>query len=306
VNGTFDPTTGMQTEGTAMYATKRDTTDRQIRQLRRMLSKKNAELAAKEHEIEAKDQEVDKIAEIQQSLLPATAPQIPGMSVAVSHVAPEKAGGDYFDFVPLKNGANGPDHEGQSWLIIIADATGHGPASAVVMTMMHSILHAYPGPHEDPADVLDFMNREMCDKHLESFFATCVLAILNPGARTFHYSCAGHYSPLIKQPAIPYIRETRADGGLPLGVEATAKFGSYKHSIGPGQTLLLYTDGAIEETNGRGDPFGIDGLKAAMADAPGEPNALLQRINEAIALHQSGAAQLDDKTMIAMQMVSDS
>lgn len=283
-----------------MHRLEREIDNAEVRRLKRRLAAKAARLEAMEHEIEAKEQEVDKIAEIQSSLLPAESPSIDGFKIAVSHVSPEKAGGDYFDFVALQRTADGAEAADGSWLIIIADATGHGPASAVIMTMMHSILHAYPGPHEDPATVLQFINKEMCDKHLEGLFATCVLAILDPRRRTFHYSCAGHYAPLIQSRRDGVVSEGRNSGGLPLGIDADARFGSHLHTFSSGETLLLYTDGAIEETNDEDEPFGVEGLTATMAETEGEPSELLNAINRAITSHRAGAAQSDDKTLIAI------
>lgn len=284
-----------------MYRIQHDIETDEVRSLKQRLAEKVAQLEAMEFQIQQKEQEVDKIADIQKSLLPDQSPTIAGIRIAVSHVSPEKAGGDYFDFVPLQRTADGEDAPDGSWLVIIADATGHGPASAVIMTMMHSILHAYPGPHDDPATILRFINREMCDKHLESFFATCVLAILDPQERTFHYACAGHYAPLVKEPHDGIVMECPSSGGLPLGIDPDVTFYSHVHHFRPGQTLLLYTDGAIEEVDNDDEPFGVDALKATFANARGEPADQLKRINLAIANHRAGGAQTDDKTLVAIR-----
>jgi|GEM_PF-5742795 len=66
----------------------------------------------------------------------------------------------------------------------------HEPASAVLITLVHSILHAYPGPGKDHATVLDFINRERCGKELSGLFATCVMDILDPLKRSFCDPCA--------------------------------------------------------------------------------------------------------------------
>lgn len=288
-------------EGKTMFNTQPQFEIDEITRLQQRLAEKVAQMEAMEHQLELKEQEVDKIAEIQRSLLPAKAPFIDRMRIAVSHVSPEKAGGDYFDFVPLKRTIDGADANSTNWLVVIADATGHGPAAAVIMTMVHSILHAYPGPYENPATVLKYINHEMCNKRLESFFATCVLGILDPHRRTLHYSCAGHYAPLVKSPKPGVVSECRACGGLPLGIDPDVEFGSQIHHFEPDETLLLFTDGAIEEIDSEDEPFGVDRLKATLANASGDPKTLLNRINQAIANHRAGNAQTDDKTLIAIR-----
>ena len=152
-----------------------------------------------EEEVDAKDREIDQIADIQQSLLPDKTPVIAGVQLAASYVAPERAGGDYYDFLPLSTQKNGSPDAAEPWLIIVADATGHGPSAAVVMAMVHSILHAHPEPEDDPGRILTFINEQMVSKELKQSFVTGLLAVLNPTERTFSFARAGHPSPLLRE-----------------------------------------------------------------------------------------------------------
>ena len=80
----------------------------------------------------AVEYELQSIADIQQSLLPDAVPQVPGLDVAVHYQMAERAGGDYYDFFPLPNGALG---------VLVADASGHGTPAAVLMAVAHSMVH---------------------------------------------------------------------------------------------------------------------------------------------------------------------
>ena len=83
------------------------------------------------------DSELEVIAGIQRSLLPAELPDIETMDLAAHYQTSRRAGGDYYDFFPL------PDNK---WGIFIADVSGHGTPAAVVMAITHSLAHSYPGP----------------------------------------------------------------------------------------------------------------------------------------------------------------
>ncbi len=129
------------------------------------------------------NREVEQIAGIQRALLPDPLPQIAGVVLAASYQTSEMAGGEYYDFFALDQRADGaPDPAGR-WGILVADASGHGPAAAVVMAMLHAILHAYPGRDGDPIDALMHANRHLCAKRIEGSFVTAFYGIYDAQTR---------------------------------------------------------------------------------------------------------------------------
>ena len=94
---------------------------------------------------------------------------------------PAAAGGDYYTVRPL--GVDGVE-EGRrigAWGLVVADVSGHGPASAVVMAMLQSILMAMPVEHQmDPGAACSYLNRHLCSKRIEGTFATAVIAGYHP------------------------------------------------------------------------------------------------------------------------------
>lgn len=255
-------------------------------------------------EIEAKEQQIERIAEIQESLLPERTPRIDGMNLAASHVAPGGAGGDYFDFLALEFSADHSPKSDGRWLVVVADATGHGPASAVIMAMLHSILHAYPGPHDDPGEVLAFMNRQMCQNDRTGLYATAVLGVLDPLARSFGYAVAGHHAPLLSTPGRGVAKLAVGDGP-PLGVDPDAVFASHLCRLAPAETLVIYTDGAIEAQDEAGRQFGLERLLATLRAASGTPREILASVNRAVAAHRRLHELVDDKTLVAIQVAQE-
>ena len=259
------------------------------------------QLAARDRELEAKEREVDRIAGIQQDLLPSEPPALPGFAIAASHVAPERAGGDYYDFLPDYDYDDEAGGGRRCWFIV-ADASGHGPASAVIMAMVHSILHAYAKPESSPGSLMRFVNEQMAKKDVESSFVTALIGVIDPASRALRFACAGHHLPLVRR-TDGVVEELDTDRvGPPLSVDADAEFGTSTYSIRPGETLLLYTDGALEEVDPDGAQFGLERLCTAFAAA--DPEEALRSINRAIAAHRRGGEQSDDKTLVALHALS--
>src|SRR5258706_12987619 len=94
--------------------------------------------------------EIEQIARIQRTLLPAQLPQIPGLAIAAYYETFDRAGGDLYDFARLEGDPTTRDDD--RWAILIADASGHGPAAATVCAIVHAILHAYPKEPSNPAE----------------------------------------------------------------------------------------------------------------------------------------------------------
>ena len=157
--------------------------------------------------------------------MPAVIPDIPGLDIDVSYQMFDQAGGDMYALRPLRRltpGAVGEascDREGP-WGILVADVSGHGPAAAVLMAMMQSIIETYPHEPAGPAEVLEYANRHLCRKRIESRFVTAFFAIYDPATRRCTYTRAGHNPPVWMRPNGNGWDMARLDakGGMPLGI----------------------------------------------------------------------------------------
>lgn len=248
--------------------------------------------------------EVEQIARIQRTLLPDTMPTITGVKLAASYETFEQAGGDYYDFLPLRSMPGGePDPDGP-WAIFIADASGHGPAAAVVMAMLHSILHAYPSLPEGPGDMLRHINEHLCAKRIEGSFATAFLAIYDPPTRRLTYARAGHNPPLLKSEGEgqPVVRLDDV-GEIPLGVMRGVRYEEATRVLNVGETLVLYTDGITEAMCPQGDMFGIEGLETSLTACTGEPDCVIKSTAASLLAHEGGVRPTDDQTLVAMKIV---
>ena len=251
--------------------------------------------------------EIEQIARIQRTLLPAQLPEIPGMAIAAHYETFDRAGGDLYDFARME-GDPTTTHDDR-WAVLIADASGHGPAAATVCAIVHSILHAFPREPSGPAELLGHVNRQLCNKQIESSFVTAFLAFYQPATRELTYARAGHNPPLL-------VSASCADGrrplscldvakGLPLGIDADARFDEARVTLEPGQMVVLYTDGITEAKNAAGDQLEIDGVSRALAPCTDGAQAAVRAVTAAVQAHLGDQRAGDDRTIVVLEVLKN-
>lgn len=252
--------------------------------------------------------EVKKIADIQQALLPEKLPEIPGVTLAARYQTYDQAGGDMYSFHPLGTGLHrtmqAPDGR---WAIFIGDVSGHGPAAAVVMAMVESMIASFPMTPDTAGQVLDYLNRHLCNKRIFSTFVTAFHGLYDPATRTLRYARAGHPPPLWRRPAPNGhvdVAELDAVGGLPLGVIPEETYEEHAIQLEAGQTLTLYTDGIPETRCPNGTFFGATGIMGALRECSGEAECAVDTIMQHVRRHEAGSRPQDDQTLVVMKVES--
>ena len=238
--------------------------------------------------------EMERIANIQRALLPKQMPAIPGVHIATSYEVHNRAGGDYYDFLALDEGR---------WLIVISDASGHGPAAAVLMAILQTLLHAYPRDDRSPARIAEHVNHHLARKGIEGSFTTAIFGVLNPADRSFTWIRAGHPPALIKDPgAESPVRRLDEVGELPLGILPDVRYTEATITLVPGQTLVLYTDGVIDALNHEDRLFGVEGIEDALHHCTGDPTCVMSSVGTALRDHEQDVRPSDDQTIVAIRV----
>jgi sigma-B regulation protein RsbU (phosphoserine phosphatase) len=242
--------------------------------------------------------EVKRIANIQRSLLPQTLPKFPGISVATSYETFDTAGGDLYDFSTLEAVEGLP----RRLEILVADASGHGPAASVVTAMLNAILYAYPNRTDGPGKVLTFANQHLHAKRLEGTFVTAFLAHFDHESRKLIYARAGHPPPVIKSPGLKGgVRRLDDVGGIPLGIADDIEYEDGCTTLAPDETVVMFTDGVTEALDPRGVMFGLAGIERALEDCTGEAPCTIDHINASLKAHEGGRRPGDDQTVVAIR-----
>jgi sigma-B regulation protein RsbU (phosphoserine phosphatase) len=250
--------------------------------------------------------EVEHIAAIQRALLPQTLPAIAGLEIAASYATFGQAGGDLYDFIPMgdRPGASPGDPAGP-WGILVADASGHGPAAAVLTAMVNAILRAYPTRPAGPAEVLSHLNRHLVSKALESSFVTAFFGIFDPSTRRLVYALAGHDPPIRKCfPQGGTIERLPETDGMPLGIMDDNDFTEQAVQLAAGEYLFLFTDGISEAASPEGTQFGLKGIMDSLAAPMNAAQEVLDLVNAGLKKHQNGIRPQDDQTMVAIRALA--
>ncbi|WP_031026479.1 SpoIIE family protein phosphatase [Streptomyces sp. NRRL WC-3725] len=218
------------------------------------------------------EQEKDLAQGLQQAMLPRTIPSVPGADVAVryrSAALGRDIGGDWYDLIPLPGGRVGA---------VIGDVQGHDTHAAAVMGQLRIVLRAYAAEGHPPATVMArasvFLDELDTDR-----FATCLYAEADLSTGVVQMVRAGHIDPLVRHSDGSCAR-VGVEGGLPLGL--SAEFGRLEYPVAtleldPGHTLLLCTDGLVEEPGTDLDD-GMRGLVASVCDGPHDVRELADRL----------------------------
>jgi PAS domain S-box-containing protein len=233
---------------------------------------------------------------LQTGLLPDRLTDIPGLEVAVRYhsIADGGAvGGDFYDCFDISPGR---------WLVAVGDVAGKGAAAAVLTGLARHTLRAIALREERPEEMLRFLNEALRRQSSESAFCTVGCATLEPTADGFQARLAagGHPSPLLVSAGAP-TREIEVKGML-LGVEADPVIEPVNLTLGPGDTLVLYTDGVVDARPVGGERFGEDRLRAAVdAAAGGSAEAVATAVDEAVAAFEPDL-QRDDRAIVVLRV----
>jgi sigma-B regulation protein RsbU (phosphoserine phosphatase) len=190
---------------------------------------------------------------MQRRILPAALPSGMGATFAAYYRTSLYAGGDYYDVFPLPDGQFG---------VIVADVSGHGAPSAIVMAMIRAAVHAFPGFACDPAEMLRYLNRHFEFLWESPMFATALSALIDPRDRSVTIACAGHPPPLLLRGR--QVTVLPVDATMPVLMMDLPKVPDVRHALQGGDRLLFYTDGVTERSNPADDMFDLPRLVAAL------------------------------------------
>ncbi|NXY95849.1 SpoIIE family protein phosphatase [Streptomyces sp. BR123] len=220
------------------------------------------------------DQEREFATGLQASMLPRRIPEISGGEIAVRYHSAwsgREVGGDWYDVIALPRDRVG---------IVVGDVQGHDTHAAAIMGQLRIALRAYAGEGHPPSTVLARASRFLAELDTERF-ATCMYAQVDLETGGVRAVRAGHLGPLIRhtdgRTGWPNVR-----GGLPLGLASVFEqedFPETRLDLVPGETLVLCTDGLVEEP-GTAITQGMEALAQVVRSGPQEAGALADHLSD--------------------------
>lgn len=250
-------------------------------------------------EIERKNTELAIAADIQKSFLPDTITPVAGFDIAAKSVMAKEVGGDFFDVIPFEIVRLNKGRMG----VLIADVSGKGIPAALFMALSRIVIRVNALWHPDPADAIRDANNIIASDSKAGMFVTVFYGVIDEESRMLSYVNAGHNPPIVVHAEDRHLEELAATG-IALGAVEGAAFTSKSIRIGPGDTVLLYTDGVTEAINGAGEMFGEDRLRRIVTENSMRSSAeILSGILDAINAFALGEPQADDITLMVIRGV---
>jgi sigma-B regulation protein RsbU (phosphoserine phosphatase) len=248
----------------------------------------------REIETEKMKRELQLAAQIQSNFFPKENPSCENYEIAGKNIPCQQVGGDYYDFISID-----PCHLG----IAIADVSGKGVSASLLMASLRANLHAEVHAGYDLGAMVVKLNNFV---HLSSAinqFITFFFCELDKDTGMLRYVNAGHNPPFVMQKSgeIGYLDSC----GLCLGMLPSVTYDLRSQAIGPGDILLLFTDGITESRNKDNEEFGVERLtaiiqKSRKASAFDLTRAILDGLNEFTAK----ADPADDRTLVVIKRIA--
>jgi len=228
--------------------------------------------------------------QIQMSILPRRAPKAGPFDMAGFTQPAEIVGGDFFDFIPVSE---------RIWGIAIADASGHGLTAALQVRDVYTGLRMGVARDFKIVRTVERLNRIINQSRMTTKFVSLFYGELEDEDGNFIYVNAGHPPPLhFQAKGVTTLRQT----GMVLGPFASAAYSRGYLTLEKGDTLLLYTDGMIEATDGKGKEFGIERLKKTFFALRDRPSAeITQALIDRLAEFTRGRPPEDDRTVVVVR-----
>lgn len=232
--------------------------------------------------------------EIQERLFPRAPPTCTGFDIEGTSRPAEEISGDYFDYIPIRDGSLG---------IVIGDVSGHGLGPALLMAATRGYLRALALTYSDVGEILTLANKALAADVADGRFVTLLLARLDPHERRFVYSSAGHQPAYVLDPG-GAVKAELDSTDVPLGVMSDGKFSaSSPITLELGELVVMLTDGIVEASDRAGHPFGVDRmLETVRANRHRPAREIVESLYQEVDRHTQHPSHADDLTAVVIKV----
>jgi sigma-B regulation protein RsbU (phosphoserine phosphatase) len=233
--------------------------------------------------------------QVQLSFLPLNLPEVPGYEFFAYYESAQEVGGDYYGFIPV--GAN-------RLAVLVGDVAGKGVPAALLMAKLSSDARYCLLTEPEPATAIMKLNELMYQYTSQmDRFVTLAAAFLDQDLHSVMLVNAGHLTPLVyrgRERSLVNAMPTDA-AGLPLGIIANQNYQACPVALGPGDSLLLFSDGVCDAVNAANIRFDTKGIHAALTQEPAvSAREAGERLLKAVKQYAGGRAAPDDITLVCL------
>ena len=256
------------------------------------ISVQNAQMHEQALNQRAMDRDLELAREVQLGLLPKNHLQVDGYEFYDFYEAANKVGGDFYDYIDLKDGR---------FCTIVADVAGHGIASALLMAKFSAEVRFALASTESASLAVRQINNSIIQLGLKRFI-TMILAIVNPAKNTITVVNAGHMDPIIREGS--GVREiSREIAGLPIGIMEDFEYEEMECTIEPNTTILFYTDGVNESMDQNGNQFGHDRVIETVRATENSARQVGERLIAEVKKFEDTSVDNDDTCLVCIGRV---
>lgn len=250
-----------------------------------------------ELERERMSRELEIAHQVQMSLLPKESPKLSGFDIAGLCIPAEEVGGDYYDFIHLRDNKLG---------IAVGDVSGKGVPAAIYMTLTKGVIQSHAEEMASPREVLSKINSFMYQSIERKAFISMFYTVLDTKARKVICSRAGHNPGM-------HFKNGKGDfswiepSGIALGLEEGDVFSDVIHEqeidLEPGDLLVFHTDGFNEAMNKHNDEYGEERLLDIIQKNKNKTSReLIDAVKHDVHTFTESHPQHDDMTMVTVKV----
>lgn len=248
-----------------------------------------------QHQAEAREIEnqINMAANVQQRMIPKTAPAMPGLDVATAYVPCYQLGGDLYDFIELPYNNLG---------VVIADVSGKGLPASLIMASVRAALRAQVDNVYYLGDVMRRLNTMLVRDTMATEFVTLFYGVLDFNNKRLTYCNAGHLPAMLLRDG--EITELGAgnEGSIVLGVVEGERYKQSFKDLQTGDVLLFYTDGLSEARNAREELYGRERIATSLKKGGETSEAIADSLLKDLRAFTQNASQSDDSTIVVMRI----
>lgn len=233
--------------------------------------------------------------DMQARMLPKSFPEIRGFQINAKSMPAQEVGGDFYDFLPLEENKLG---------IVVGDVSGHGVSAAMVMTAAMSAVRFAAEERENTAEVLNMVNSRLSKDIQNHMFVALFYGIIDANRRQLRYTNAGQTMPYLwRQGKVVFLPQADASDRFPLGIVKDTVYEQLTFDLLPGDVLVFYTDGIVDEMNGHDESYGFERLSASIDKcAPLSPDQILDGIVSDMCAYTGNSSFSDDVTLVIVKV----
>jgi serine phosphatase RsbU (regulator of sigma subunit) len=253
------------------------------------LIRSRARLERMQRDIMAK--EMSDAREIQLNWLPKGGCMTDALHIAAMNQPATHISGDFYNWFALDDGRI---------VVTIGDVTGHGMSAAFLMATTQLLVRNIMPRVAHAGECLDEINKQLVQQSFNGQFVTLLILVIDPCHGTMEIANAGHLPPLIGQG--DHFEQLQLEPQLVLGVNDESAYFAERFDLTPGQSIVLYTDGAIDAQRPDGERFSTEGLAKSLFGKFDNADAIIESLRGAVDEFRQGRDLPDDLTLVAIQL----